>query len=288
MKLKLFYFIFSILGFTASYSANAETDNTLAGLPGFFDTSTPEEGKVTLSLPLTSIDYGITDRWSIGTNFIAEIAPAANRKIPLYLNTRYRFYDRSGFTSAASLYTYDAYNNSKNHFYSALLSWNNQYYLTPRNMITLSVNGYIGKERYEGVTLGEGIIDTMFENLTSLREIIDYHSVLHSGGFGAIKYMGYITKKWAISTMAGFISHHTTNDEYIKGYEFLGQYNPNPKVYSSKYNTDTPFYTLEMEFVKQKDYRLSFGVVYVPQFYDTLNERKKGAAFPMLDYIVAF
>lgn len=85
------------------YRPSADQPSATKGFQGFFDTEQLSKGTFTAELFTFSLDYGVTDRWSLGTNGLAVLG------LPLGLNTlivksRYRFLESEQLISSLTAY----------------------------------------------------------------------------------------------------------------------------------------------------------------------------------------
>ena len=90
-------------------SVNEEVSNNRTpshGLPGFFDTEVVQNKNFTLEIPTFAIDYGVTDRFTVGLNAITPLTTAlylssreSSGSPVLLLKTRYRIFTTHGWES---------------------------------------------------------------------------------------------------------------------------------------------------------------------------------------------
>lgn len=74
------------------------------GFPGFFDPHTAAQGSLVFDLPTFSVDYGITDHWTLGTNLVPLTATLLTQ-VPIFsLKTRYQFFSNRFLASSFTLY----------------------------------------------------------------------------------------------------------------------------------------------------------------------------------------
>lgn len=81
------------------------------GIPGFFDTSVADKGSVAFEFPSFAVDYGVTDRWTIGINGIAALSSTVAwsasldlDSIDVYLKSRYRLFSTDKLLGAVTVY----------------------------------------------------------------------------------------------------------------------------------------------------------------------------------------
>jgi hypothetical protein len=81
------------------------------GFSGFFDAEVPTEGSLSFDVPTFSFDYGVNDRWSIGTNALMSLLTlmelsSGNREKNhlLLLKTRYKIFGHGNWEGSVSGY----------------------------------------------------------------------------------------------------------------------------------------------------------------------------------------
>jgi hypothetical protein len=114
----------------------------LTGIPGLFDTNTVPRHGVAVSFPSTSLDYGLTDRLSVGT-YLAATVPAFWRAPGLALKARYRMHSDGRLTSVVDVVGGAAFwrGDEPGHAFLAMIGVNTSYQLSPRQSLTLSLLG---------------------------------------------------------------------------------------------------------------------------------------------------
>ncbi|NBO38847.1 hypothetical protein EBU99_09715 [bacterium] len=82
-----------------------------SGIPGFFDTETASAGSLVFDVPSLSIDYGISEHLTLGTNAVAVLstslwlANGGKSATPIVmLKARYRIFSQEGWTSSVTGY----------------------------------------------------------------------------------------------------------------------------------------------------------------------------------------
>jgi hypothetical protein len=112
------FLLFSPAALAQRGSAYTKTDDIRAqspwpskGISGFFDAEVPSEGTLLFDFPTFSLDYGLTDRWSIGTNAlmgVLTLSELTSRSTPknflLLLKTRYKVFASQGWEGSVSGY----------------------------------------------------------------------------------------------------------------------------------------------------------------------------------------
>lgn len=82
-----------------------------SGIAGFFDTETNQKGNLVFDFPTLTLDYGVTDRLTVGTNVISLISltdvlasKATNTITLLQAKTRYRLFTTHDWSAAVTGY----------------------------------------------------------------------------------------------------------------------------------------------------------------------------------------
>ena len=99
-------------------SVNEEVSNNRTpsyGLPGFFDTEVVQKNNFTLEIPTFAIDYGVTDRFTVGLNAITPLTTTlylssreSSGSPVLLLKTRYRIFTTHGWESTLTAHVLGA------------------------------------------------------------------------------------------------------------------------------------------------------------------------------------
>ncbi len=116
----------------------------LSGFPGLFDAHTVERGRVSVSLPTTSIDVGATDNLSVGTYAIPLLVNLGG--VPTFaLRLRYRFFSTGRIVSVLDATGGFLWSSSSDEaepqvrFTVALFANNTALHLGERQILTLSL-----------------------------------------------------------------------------------------------------------------------------------------------------
>jgi hypothetical protein len=234
------------------------SQNPYTGLPGYTDTATPTQGSVVLSLPTTAIKYGITDRWSVGSNVGSLLLIPFANTILVYLDTRYRYYDDGALTMAGSAYLGGA-SASAISAYFGLFSHNIQYVLNQRHVFDLNTS----------------FGDIKLKDKSDKKQTVEYNLF---SGFVMGRYAFFLTPRFAMalageignSRLTGHLGDSWDLDDYVDGEGF---------------DINANYFAFEMEFVRTDSSRLSFGVgkLNVKSKYLT-----KSVLLPELDITLAF
>ncbi|MBM3383169.1 MAG: hypothetical protein FJY29_12130 [Betaproteobacteria bacterium] len=89
-----------------------ETDTASSGIPGVFDTELSRTGEIIGEFPSFALDYGINDRWTIGTNAISTVLGLSdlmqtklNSGVPyFFLKSRHAVFADSGWKGTLTGY----------------------------------------------------------------------------------------------------------------------------------------------------------------------------------------
>ena len=156
------------------YIEQAEPAATpLTGFPGLFDTNMALRGEVVADLPLGSIDYGVTENFTVGTYAIWVLGLAGGQYFPS-LKARYRLYSRGPLEAVVhglALYLDVGDDETET---DELRGWmgvggvNVSYHLAPRHLLTGSLLG--GRMSLNGVSEG----DTVLINLNGFIAGVSY------------------------------------------------------------------------------------------------------------------
>ena len=121
---------------SSQYSTSPKTPSS--GFQGFFDAEQLDAGTFTGDLPSFSVDYGINERLSVGTNGLLLLGlPFGVNSI--LLKTRYRYYSDGRVVSALSLYGGGVLIGSMGYGYLGVFSSNTSVYLDSVQSIGLSL-----------------------------------------------------------------------------------------------------------------------------------------------------
>lgn len=148
--------LFCFFTFTISFSAYAQRGNDfiqqspppvtpLGSFAGYFDSGMVPENRFTLDLPLTGVDYGLTNNLTIGSNTVTSLFTALTFQPFLYLKARYRFFSNKSISSVITGYggyfVFPSQDNSPQNTTSLLNFTNNtSYFFKPNHILTFHFN----------------------------------------------------------------------------------------------------------------------------------------------------
>ena len=116
----------------------------LSSFAGYFDTGMVPKNRITLDLPLTGIDYGVSDDFTIGTNSLSSILTTVTIQPFLYLKARYRFFSNKNLSSVITGYggyfNFASQNNTpQNTTWLLNFTSNTSYFINNNNILNFHV-----------------------------------------------------------------------------------------------------------------------------------------------------
>ena len=97
--------------------------------------------RFTLDLPLTGVDYGVTDNFTIGSNTVSSVLTTITFQPFLYLKARYRFFSNKNISSVITVYG-GYFNSPSQNNNPQMTSWllnftnNTSYFFNNNNILT--------------------------------------------------------------------------------------------------------------------------------------------------------
>ena len=165
-----------------SYTPSQRRSPT-TGFQGFFDTEQLEKGSFSGELFTFSIDYGLTDRLSVGSNAVSLLGLPFGVNV-LFGKSRYRFLETDRWTSALSVYAgVLLLGDPSGFFYTGMVTNNTRYSLNDQHSIgwstgLLRIGGEVG-------SLGD----------------VDYGSLKGTVGFAGLVYHFAVSESFMLEAL---------------------------------------------------------------------------------------
>ncbi|WGL60118.1 hypothetical protein QEJ31_00685 [Pigmentibacter sp. JX0631] len=124
-----------------SIQQSAPTATPLSMFAGYFDTGMVPKNRFTFDLPLTGVDYGVSENFTLGANSALGVLTLFTLQPFLYLKARYRFFSNKDISSVITGYASYVYLSPQGNNLKTTLSYynftnNTSYFFNSYNILT--------------------------------------------------------------------------------------------------------------------------------------------------------
>ena len=137
----IFYFCPSYAQRGQSFSEQSSTpQHNLAGFPSFFNSTVAKKGSYVFEIPTLSFDYGISENFTLGVNFLAPSLIYSLLEVYSFaMKARYNLFSNEAFSWSATIYPHLSLKQTQDYLRIYTLTSNFSYHVTSQLSFDLSL-----------------------------------------------------------------------------------------------------------------------------------------------------